>query len=225
MNTVRKYCKDEKECLLIVEGINDCHSIFRLAEKNGCETLFGIWEGGNDAGALERFGGLLVATTPQRPRIMGIVLDADIDQEDGTKGSMRRWSQIASKLRDSGYEVPSQPSPNGTIIQGLGGRPKVGVWLMPDNQNAGMLEDFLLELAPRKTVDYVRTCVQTARDAGYTSYKDRHESKAIAYTYLAWQNEPGNPFGIAVKAKFFDANSQSAANFIAWLKNLFETVN
>lgn len=214
MTTMPEQCKDATECLLIVEGKDDCHSILHLASQYSCETIFGIWQGENDEGALEKFGGLLVASIPKRPRILGIVLDSD-------KGPSQRWFQIVKKLEGFGYSLPPEPSPNGTIIQGSESYPKIGVWLMPDNQAVGMLEDFLLQLAPKDAVDYARTCAQSAKSKGLGNYKTGHESKAVAHTYLAWQDEPGRPLGLAIKCRSFDINIDLAAHFMTWLKELF----
>lgn len=96
---------------------------------------------------------------------------------------------------------------------------------MPDNQNSGMLEDFLLSLAPSKAVEYARTCAQSAKEKGYATYKQIHEAKAVAHTYLAWQDEPGRPLGLAIQAKAFDTSSEAAGNFIRWLKELYEVKN
>jgi hypothetical protein len=41
-------------------------------------------------------------------------------------------------------------------------------------------------------------CVKCARRRKVTQFKDVHLSKAEIYTYLAWQDEPGKPFGIAI---------------------------
>jgi hypothetical protein len=220
-------CKNFAERLLIVEGKDDCHSIYHVAQQNGCETLFGIWEGGNDEGALKRFGGLLVAPASQRPKILGIVLDSAMPQKSDTRSNdlTRRWAQIQDRLRDFKFAVPEKPSPVGTIIRGPEGFPKIGIWLMPDNQTEGMLEDFLLKLVPRNAAAYAKTCAQSAKNQGHGNYKECHEAKAVAHTYLAWQDEPGKPLGLAIKSRLFDTNSEYATDFIAWLKGLFEAPN
>lgn len=220
-----EYCKDEGKHVLIVEGKDDCHSIYQIAVQNQCETLFGIWAGGNDVLALQKFAGLLSTTPGKRPTVMGIVLDSDTDAAASTSGTDQRWSQVRDRLSGFGYKIPSKPLSKGTVIVGPGRLPKVGIWLMPNNQKAGMLEDFLLSLASGETVDYIRTCVRKARAVGHAEYKECHESKAVAHTYLAWQDEPGKPLGLAIKSRFFDANPQAAASFIAWLKKLFGTAN
>ncbi len=213
-------CKSEERSILIVEGVDDCHAIYHLAQKNKCEETFGIYEGGSDEGALNHFGGLLVATPNRKPTFMGIVLDCD-------EGSIQdRWAQIQAKLSPSGYVVPKTPQVEGTLVRPPSdGMPTVGVWLMPDNQNAGALEEFLSRLAPTGAVDYARECARAARQKNYGNYKDAHESKAVIHTYLAWQDVPGKRLGEAISAGLFDANAELAHRFIQWLKQLFPETN
>ena len=77
---------------------------------------------------------------------LGIVVDADHSKAtDPDDGFQKRWVQLKDTLTNLGYtDVPTQPDRNGTIV-GLNQdeRPWVGVWMMPDNQSPGKLEDFV----------------------------------------------------------------------------------
>lgn len=48
-------------------------------------------------------------------------------------------------------DVPPDPDPGGTIIE-QADQPVVGIWLMPDNQLPGMLEDFIAFLVSEDDV-------------------------------------------------------------------------
>jgi hypothetical protein len=75
-------------------------------------------------------------------RTLGVVLDADENLE-------RRWQAISDRLSKEGYTaLPGVPDRAGTIIEEFD-KPKVGIWLMPDNQLPGMLEDFVVHLIPQ----------------------------------------------------------------------------
>ena len=67
---------------------------------------------------------------------MGIVLDAD------ERGIDVRWRQIRNKLRGHDYAFPENLDRGGTIIPEHDEKPRLGVWLMPNNTDPGMLEDF-----------------------------------------------------------------------------------
>ena len=46
-----------------------------------------------------------------------------------------------------GYpNVPESPSADGTVLPATGSLARIGVWLMPDNESPGILEDFLARL-------------------------------------------------------------------------------
>jgi hypothetical protein len=46
-------------------------------------------------------------------------------------------------------------------------------------------------------------------------------AKAKLHTFLAWQEEPGKPIGLAITAKYLDPNAIQAQQFIDWLRTLF----
>ena len=45
--------------------------------------------------------------------------------------------------------------------------------------------------------------------------------KAVLHTWLAWQKEPGRPYGVAIKARYFGATSAAADQFLAWFEQVF----
>lgn len=42
------------------------------------------------------------------------------------------------------------------------------------------------------------------------------------HAWLAWQEEPGKPFGIALKAGYFDHQSPAADRFVDWFMQTFQ---
>lgn len=216
-------CKSTSKRLLIVEGKNDCHVVLQLAAQNGLEDSFGLWRGDSDGGAVAKFSAIINTRQTDRPTALGIVLDCDAGEDGQEAGAARRWAQIMERLADLPYPLHEAPLRGGTILDGIDPYPRIGVWLMPDNENEGMLEDFLLSLAPTAAVAFARQCAQSARNQGWGDYKLVHESKAVAHTYLAWQDEPGKPLGLAVKSHKFDLSRPLAGSFIQWLSDLFRT--
>lgn len=94
---------------------------------------------------------------------------------------------------------------------------------MPDNNQNGMLEDFMAALATpddalMKKSEDVLTELETE---GIQKYKTVHRSKAKIHTYLAWQDAPGRPMGQAITANILNADSELAVKFAEWLKELF----
>ena len=207
------------EHILLVEGKDDLHVIVHLWK------VYELPENHFEAIDCESYDKLLndhleprfKASSP--PKILGIVVDADDD-------SASRWDAVKKRLVDVGYkDLPPALNKNGTIIERSTDLPKVGIWIMPDNSSKGMLEDFLALLAPEEAMKFAGSCVADAEDKGFSSFKEAHRSKAEIHTYLAWQNEPGNPLGISIDANALDANLPVAEQFIQFLKSLFDIDN
>jgi hypothetical protein len=128
-------------------------------------------------------------------------------------------------LRAIGYiTISKHPHPDGTIIREPG-KPVVGLWLMPDNELPGILEDFVGLLVPdnekpRKLWTRATEAVQLKPDDerlfGPTGTK-----KAMIHTWLAWQEEPGSPMGPAIRKGFLNPHAPQAQKLIAWLRALF----
>ncbi len=53
------------------------------------------------------------------------------------------------------------------------------------------------------------------------TFSEIHLSKAQIHAYLAWQKEPGKPFGTAITAKYLQADNPHCEKFVEWLKRLF----
>lgn len=75
------------------------------------------------------------------PKLLGIIVDAD-------QNLANRWASVCNHLVKRGYsDIPPLPVPDGWVST-ADGLPRVGVWLMPNNQVKGILEDFAEKLIP-----------------------------------------------------------------------------
>lgn len=89
--------------------------------------------------------------------------------------------------------------------------------------DGGKLEDFLDTLVMPD--DPLRFLAETA--AGQSRlygavFAPQDQIKATLHTWLAWQKEPGRPYGTAIIAKYFRSDSPVASDFVSWFKRLFE---
>ncbi len=175
---------------------------------------FGIFQCNGEDGVIKRLNALIPAPESERPTVVGVLLDADTAAIDD------RWRQVQTKLTKYGYAVPAKPEHSGTVIDRQS-HPRVGIWLMPDNQMTGMLEDFLLRTINPDHVKVAGDAIRNAKEAGVTTFKDVHLSKATLHTFLAWQDEPGTPLGLAITARILSSEGALCENFIGWLRRLF----
>ena len=202
--------------ILLVEGPDDEHVLKHICGNRGIARLDEVKPHGGLDTLLESIPVRLKAS--EDGDIVGVVIDADTDVR-------ARWQSLRDRLINVGYQsVPPDPMPDGTIldppVQTL--LPRVGIWIMPDNQTNGILEDFLRFLVPQGSmlIDHVQSSVATIPEAD-RRFSPLAESKAIIHTWLAWQEEPGKPLGTAITARFLDPNVAQVDVLVSWLNRLF----
>ena len=202
--------------ILLVEGNDDKHVLRTICDTQGVPRPDTIRPHGGIQKLLPAITPQLQASTGQGD-IIGIVADADDDLN-------ARWQSIHHRLREAGYNsLPVSPDPYGTILQPPvdSPLPRAGVWIWPDNREAGILENFLRFLVPQPNslLDYATSCVD-AIPSPLFSVNDK--PKAVIHTWLAWQSDPGRQYGTAIKARFLDPTLHEATVLVAWLRRLFQ---
>jgi hypothetical protein len=213
-----------KANLLLVEGDNDMHVIASLCGRVGFPKVFSFPEEFKSSNKIEGIDSLL-AGLPLRleesgRKILGVVVDADEDVAS-------RWQALRDRLTKIGYAVPEILPLEGWIYTPpveTFPRPKIGIWIMPDNTLPGMLEDFVARLIPDDDVLFPKAekILQELENEKINCYKDTHHAKALIHTWLAWQDTSGMPMGLAITAHALTPNSLLATRFINWLKLLFD---
>ena len=203
---------------LLVEGNSDKQVIDALCKQHQISGLFSF--------SFPTRGGIenLIQNLPRKleePNLMtlGIVADADRDVA-------ARWQAITNKLRELGYNnIPKIIPETGWIYTPSleEEKPTIGVWLMPDNQLPGMLEDFVKYLIPSddKLKDKAEAILKEIETEKINAYSSKHRQKAFIHTWLAWQEDPGRPMGQAITKKVLSSNSEIAKIFVQWLTDLF----
>ena len=201
--------------VLLVEGTDDEHVLKHVCGNRGLPHFDQVKSYGGADALLEAVPPELRASN-EPGDIVGLVVDADTDLD-------ARWQSIRDRLTEIGYpNVPAAPDPAGTVLDPPAGSllPRTGVWLMPDNSTPGILEDFLQFLvpAPDALLDHVKASVDSIPDRRF-SLND--EPKAVIHTWLAWQKEPGRPYGTAITARYLDPDVPQVDVLAAWLRRLF----
>ena len=200
-----------KSKVLLVEGDSDKHVIWHIRAKNPSLPEFCIEPKG-------RLHTVLSGISPEIKvhgrEVVGIMVDADDHLQN-------RWDEVAVELSKANIVVPSQPLSKGTIIPGNRNLPRVGVWLMPDNLQAGELEDFIRTMVPSrdsvwpKSENYVDSI--PSRDRKFAPGKIK---RAQLYAWLATREQPFL-MGAAIGAGDLHLQGSLSSSFIAWLYELF----
>lgn len=201
--------------ILLVEGKDDEQVLIHLCDTRGVQKPDEIKQHGSVNQLLESFP---VRLKESDLEALGVILDADTDMA-------ARWQSLRDRLNKAGYQnLPDSPCQGGTILLPPSDSllPRVGIWIMPDNQANGILEDFLRSLVPAESplFSHVQASVESI-PAGEQRFPDLAKPKAIIHTWLAWQEKPGKPLGTAITARFLNPSVAQVDELVSWLDRLF----
>ncbi len=199
---------------LHVEGDDDFHTIIQLLIRHGID-----YDNRRDQlpdlkkadGVEKLLASMEAVTMANAGRAVGFVLDANGPLSD-------RWRAVAGQLSKTGVSCPERP-PAGGFIGCSRHQATVGVWLMPDNEREGKLETLLRSLVDEQDplIGHAETSTSAAKEKG-ARFSGPDKPKAVLHAWLAWQEEPGRPYGSAIRNRYFRHDSPAALAFVAWFK-------
>lgn len=198
--------------VLLVEGESDLHVVHHLCRRQD-EPMpsFRIEDKGTLGQVLDAIGPELKVSGR---KALGVLVDANDSLAD-------RWRDLSSRCRAENIDLPPQPITTGTILETVEGRPRIGIWLMPDNESPGELEDFVQRMIPTddpvwpRSEDYVdRIPVPDRR------FRPGKLLRAKLYAWLATRENPGR-MGAAIGAGDLRVDGVLGSAFAMWLRSLF----
>lgn len=201
--------------VLLVEGQDDMHVIshvWRRCNSAGKDIPFEIIEKEGYESLLDSIPSEIKVSGRKS---LGVVIDANDDPNS-------RWDAVIRKLKKEGVKWTKGRKDNGVILPESIRRPRIGVWLMPDNRSAGELEDFVAKMIPDNdpvwplAERYIDNIPKPAR-----KFAERKIQRAKVHAWLATQHKP-RQMGAAIGAGYLDATGPLCAAFAEWLKELFE---
>lgn len=202
--------------LLLVVGKDDEHVVKHLCRTHEIETDFDIEQpkGGGIDHLLDQVPARLTEAGMER---LAVIVDADV-------AAQSRWEQLRDRLRRRGYGgIPDTLGEKGTIVDlpVESNQIRFGVWIMPDNQLPGMLEDFLAFLIPEddKILPHVDKFLEDIPPE-QRLFTPIHLPKARIHSYLAVQKEPGKPLGLSITFRYLDAKREVVQPFLDWLTDV-----
>jgi hypothetical protein len=180
--------------VLAVEGRDESNFFTALLKHMGIDGVQVVDIGGKDKFGTEftAFRGLEKFGKIER---LGFVRDAETGQAPAA------FSSICGVLKKCALPVPKQP---GTIAASK--TPRVGIFIMPDNAESGMLEDLCLKTIEGRPVrtcidDFLRCFLKQQNDSERPLFND---SKARVQAYLATRSPIRNSLGLGAAAGFWD---------------------
>lgn len=177
-------------------------------------------------------------TDTEEQKKLAIIIDADYprEQQGNSHGYQSRRIEITNIMEDKNYIITPDIfiKNQGEVFKNKD--PKIapiGLWIMPNHQYDGMLEDFLLpciEHPERKEIlDIVDNSIADLKSReSLTSirFSDTHESKVRLSTWLDWQKKPNNcrmlSPACALKEGWINPDHDNIKALSAWLTRVFQ---
>lgn len=197
---------------LLVEGNDDQHVIWALCERFTVKENFDVID---CEGITKLYEQLPVRFKQAQVDTIGLIIDADSEIKD-------RWTSISSLLSLQGFTIPEEIPVEGLISQANSGI-KIGVWIMPNNNENGMLEDFISFLVPKedKILSIVNDTLTNIENQGLNQYSLIHKSKATIHSWLSLQSDPGTPMGLGITKRYLTTDEETCLKLVNWLKELY----
>ncbi|MDR2099342.1 MAG: hypothetical protein LBP40_00765 [Campylobacteraceae bacterium] len=197
---------------LLVEGKNDQHIILALCKKFKIDEVFNVID---CEGIDNIYQSIPVFLKKSGIKTIGVIIDADNDIKCS-------YNRIKNRLSSEGIHIPSDLSEDGIIE--TQNKIKIGIWIMPNNNLNGTIEDFISFLVPKDDtlMPIAILTLDNIEQNRLNRYPLGHKNKAKIHTWLAWQKNPGIPIGASIGQGYLDAKHEVCKKLIAWLKKLFD---
>jgi hypothetical protein len=211
--------------VLLVEGEADRSFFVEICKNLGLNTSVKVSPpkglGGsqnNKEGVFNFLPNMLKQMPDGRIKHLAIVVDADSEEHGG--GYNRTVTKVTEIVKEYGFTIKSG-SHAGVIFKHDDELADFGLWVMPDNQNKGMLEDWIKECLSSDENTLFEHAKTTVAALNNPKFKPIHNSKAEIATWLAWQKKPGHGLYIAIEDKLLDTDSELYKSFCGWLNHIY----
>jgi len=190
--------------VLAVEGKDEVNFFNELLKDTGI-TGFEI----RDVGGKQQFKSKLPALVRMsgfsNVEVLAIIRDANNDANAAFKS-------IKNILRKEGLKPATE------VARFSKGKPKIGIFIMPGNSDAGMLEDLCLKTVENhpamKCVNPFVDCISKLKES------PNNTAKAKAQAYLAAMPELANSVGVGAQKGYWNFNSEELNDLKKFIENL-----
>lgn len=204
----------ETDKLLMVEGESDKTFFGELFDKKGIQGIQIISVGGKN-NFNDELSAIVKLPDFQDLKSLAILRDADQSAESAFKS-------LCSTLKKNDLPVPLQ---SGTFV--TNNSLQVGVFIIPDGNNQGMLESLCLSIVKKegkgiiKCVDSFMECVKELLPQGGNTYKPpKNWDKARFRAFLSAMEEDTPSLGVATQKGYWDLDSDKLDPVFNFLKKL-----
>ena len=205
-----KEIKEKK--LLLVEG-KDEEGFFEALFKNKAIQGIQVME----SGGKEQFEKLLpeIVKLPDFKEVPSLAVIQDADQD-----AKKAFQRVCLELKKNNLNAPEKPE------SFISGPPRIGVFIISDKNNQGMLESLCLSTVEsenlHKCINSFIECIETETisDGNREYKKPKNLHKARCRAFLAAMEEDTPSLGVAAKKGYWNLNSTKLEPLLDFLKKL-----
>lgn len=154
-------------------------------------------------------------------RITRLAVIVDADSEINGCGYNQTIQRVEGIVEDYGFSLSSHTG-SGIFFQHDDGLADFGLWVMPNNADEGMVEDWIKQcIHPDEHALFAYAEATVAALPQPRKFNQIHRSKAEVATWLAWQRRPGHGTYLAVEDNLINLVSTQYQNLAAWLGHVY----
>jgi len=214
-------------CVLLVEGRSDESFYGSICQTSAIKAAIKVapprtlgGRANNKEGVFALLPTLLKQLADGSITRLGVIVDADFVAEHGL-GYNRTVARITEIVGEYGYLPVLRRNVSGLLFQSTDGLPDIGLWVMPNNRDDGMLEDWVKSIVISAEAELYDTAVKATASLTSPKFKPIHTVKAEVATWLAWQASPGRGMEHCITAGLVDQGSVRYVQLISWLTHVF----
>jgi hypothetical protein len=150
---------------------------------------------------------------------IGLVVDADRVAHGG--GYATTLQRFTDALVEGAYQ-PNPAAAAGLVFTHPDGLADLGLWIMPNNVDEGMLEDWIKQCLHPSEIDLYHHGEKSIDTIpGMPKFQSWHRNKAEVATWLAWQKKPEHGLYNAVQADLLSTDAPLFKALQTWLTHVF----
>jgi hypothetical protein len=152
---------------------------------------------------------------------IAIIIDADYREfRSGKETTLKKVTEI---LKPSKFSIKNPTSSqNGFVFEHSDGFKDFGLWIMANNSDEGMLEDWIKSCISNDEKPLFQEVCNAVGNITKPKFKSHLKTKAEIATWLSWQKTPGHGLYNIMKEQLLDEEHASFKSLSAWLKEIYK---
>lgn len=212
--------------ILLVEGDADKSFFQKICKNLSLNTTVQVAPpkdlGGrrnSKEGAIQQLELLLPQLNDGELTHIAVIVDADYRDQQGL-GCQKTIDRIASIVKPFDFEL-DQDAQSGICFKNSDGLADFGLWIMPNNQDEGMLEDWIKSCVNESEQALFQQATNAVQQISTRKFPEHLLSKAEVATWLAWQKQPGHGLYAAITDQLLDNQIPLFKELEQWLRHIF----